>query len=133
MRPLAALAACLCACASLPGNDGLETPFAPAGDAQRGREAFAAREHGHCVLCHAAPGVAVAGNVGPSMAGIASRLTPAQIRLRIADITKVYPDSVMPTFHRTAGMTRVAPQYRGKPALTGQEVEDIVAWLSTLK
>ena len=91
------------------------------------------REQGHCVLCHAAPGAEVAGNVGPSLAGVGSRLTPAQVRLRIADITRVYPDSVMPTFHRTEGMVRVAPQLRGKPALTGQQVEDLVAWLATLR
>ena len=113
--------------------DALETPLAAAGDATRGREVFLQRDEGRCVLCHAAPGVEVAGNVGPSLAGVGSRLTPAQMRLRIADITRVYPDSVMPTFHRTEGMVRVAPQFRDKPALTAQQVEDLVAWLSTLK
>lgn len=122
-----------CAAPSSTGSDVLPAPLAAPGDAQRGREAFMAREGGHCVLCHAVPGAEVAGNVGPSLAGVGSRLTPAQIRLRIADITRVYPDSVMPTFHRTEGLRRVAPQLRGKPALSGQQVEDLVAWLSTLK
>jgi sulfur-oxidizing protein SoxX len=53
--------------------------------------------------------------------------------LRVADITRVNPAAVMPTFHRVEGMVRVAPEYRGKPALTGQQVEDVVAWLVTLK
>jgi L-cysteine S-thiosulfotransferase len=114
-------------------TDALEAPLADMGDASRGREVFMQRDEGRCVLCHAAPGVLVAGNVGPSLAGVGSRLTPAQIRLRIADITRVYPDSVMPTFHRTEGLVRVAPQFRGKPALTAQQVEDLVAWLATLK
>ena len=117
----------------LRGNDALDTPLAAAGDAVRGREVFMQREQGHCVLCHAVPGAQAAGNVGPALAGVGNRLTSAQIRLRIADITRVYPDSVMPTFHRTEGMTRVAPKLRGKPALDGQQVEDLVAWLSTLK
>jgi sulfur-oxidizing protein SoxX len=117
----------------LRGNDRLDTPLAAAGDAQRGREVFMAREQGHCVLCHAVPGAQVAGNVGPSLAGVGNRLTPGQIRLRIADITRVYPDSVMPTFHRTEGLVRVAPNLRGKPALDAQQVEDLVAWLSTLR
>lgn len=133
----ALLVCLLMGCASSSGSreraDALETPLAPSGDAGRGREVFLQRDEGRCVLCHAAPGVEVAGNVGPSLAGVGSRLTPAQLRLRIADITRVYPDSVMPTFHRTEGMVRVAPQFRGKPALTGQQVEDLVAWLSTLK
>ena len=89
-------------------------PLAAAGDPVRGREVFVSRDAGHCVLCHRAPGVTPAGNVGPPLGGIGSRLDAAELRLRIADITKVYPDSVMPTFHRTEGMVRVAPQYAGK-------------------
>ena len=111
----------------------MDTPLAAAGDPARGREVFLQREQGHCVLCHAVPGADIAGNVGPPLAGVGSRLTPGQIRLRIADITRVYPDSVMPTFHRIEGLVRVAPNYRGRPALDGQQVEDLVAWLSTLK
>ena len=108
-------------------------PLAAAGDPVRGREVFISREGGHCVLCHAAPGVAIAGNVGPPMAGIASRFTVPQLRLRVADITQVQRETVMPTFHRTEGMERVAPELRGKPALSAQQVEDVVAYLSTLK
>ena len=103
------------------------------GDASRGRELFVAKDEARCVLCHAVPGVAFAGDVGPSLAGVGSRLTAAEIRLRIADITRVNPDSVMPTFHRTEGMVRVAPAYRGKPVLTGEQVEDLVAYLETLR
>ena len=129
---VAALA--LAACSAPPmRTDVLETPLAPSADAARGREVFVAREAGHCVLCHAVPGVALAGDVGPSLAGVGSRLSAAQMRLRIADITRVNPQSVMPAFHRTEGLVRVAPQYAGKPALTGQQVEDLVAYLGTLK
>jgi sulfur-oxidizing protein SoxX len=113
--------------------DGIEKPFVPAGDAQRGREVFVSREGGHCVLCHTVPGVAVAGNIGPAMAGVGSRLTPAQIRLRVADITQVNAQAVMPAFHRTEGLSRVAPAYAAQPILSGQQVEDVVAWLSTLR
>ncbi|HEX7559897.1 MAG TPA: sulfur oxidation c-type cytochrome SoxX [Usitatibacter sp.] len=114
-------------------RDAIDAPFAPTGDAARGREVFASRDGGRCILCHGAPGIEGAGNVGPSLAGVASRLTTGQIRLRIADITRVNPDAVMPTFHRVEGMVRVAPEYRGKPALDAQQVEDVVAWLATLK
>ncbi len=108
-------------------------PIAPAGDPARGREVFISREAGHCVLCHRAPGVTPAGNVGPPLGGIGARLDAAELRARISDITRVYPDSVMPTFHRTQGMTRVASAYAGKPVLDAQQVEDLVAWLATLK
>jgi L-cysteine S-thiosulfotransferase len=107
--------------------------LAAAGDPARGREVFVSREGGHCVLCHAAPGVAIAGDVGPPMAGIGARYTVPQLRLRVADITQLRRESVMPTFHRTEGLERVAPELRGKPALSAQQVEDVVAYLSTLR
>ena len=125
----------LAACADKPPRvvDRLDDPFAPAGDAIRGREVFLSREGGHCVLCHAVPGEKLAGDVGPSLAGVGARLTPAQIRLRIADMSRVNPDAAMPSFHRIEKLTRVAPQYAGKPVLGAQQVEDLVAWLGTLK
>jgi L-cysteine S-thiosulfotransferase len=119
--------------ASKPSADSLETPLAAAGDPARGREVFVSRAGGHCVLCHAAPGVGSAGNVGPSLAGVGARLTRGEIRLRIADMPRLNPDAAMPAFHRTEGLVRVAPEYRGKPALSGQQVEDLVAWLATLR
>lgn len=91
------------------------------------------REGGHCVLCHSAPGVGIAGNVGPPLEGVASRLSAGQIRLRIADITRVNPQAAMPAFHRTEGLRRVAPQHAGRPVLDAQQVEDLVAWLATLR
>jgi sulfur-oxidizing protein SoxX len=120
-------------CAAPSVNDGIESPLAAAGDPARGREIFVSREGGHCVLCHAVPGVAIAGDVGPSLAGVGSRLSAPQIRLRIVDITRVNPTAAMPAFHRTEGLVRVAPQYVGKPALDGRQVEDLVAYLGTLR
>jgi sulfur-oxidizing protein SoxX len=126
--------ALLAGCATRPAViDALPEPFAESGDAIRGREVFLAREGGHCVLCHAVPGEKLAGDVGPSLAGVGSRLSAAQIRLRIADISRVNPKATMPSFHRTEGLTRVAPSYAGKPMLNGQQVEDLVAWLGTLR
>jgi len=108
-------------------------PLGPPGDAARGRALFATRDEARCVLCHAAPGIEGGGTVGPALAGVGSRLSAAQIRLRIADITRVNADAVMPTFHRTAGMVRVAPQFAGRPVLAATQVEDLVAWLATLE
>ena len=131
---VAVAALALAACTAPPAMiDTLDTPLAGPGDATRGREVFVSREGGHCVLCHAIPGVKVAGDVGPPLAGVAARLSAAQIRLRIADITRVNPQAVMPTFHRVENLKRVAPQYAGKPALDGQQVEDLVAFLGTLR
>ena len=67
------------------------------------------------------------------MDGIGARLSAEELRLRVSDITRVYPDSVMPTFHRTEGLRRVSKPHEGKPVLSAQQVEDVVAWLGTLR
>jgi len=113
-------------------TDAMNEPLAAHGDSARGREVFISRDGGHCVLCHAVPGVEVAGNVGPSLAGVGARLSPGQIRLRIADITRVNPNATMPSFHRRGG-ERVASSYAGRTVLDGQQVEDLVAYLGGLK
>ena len=113
--------------------DALEAPLAAAGDAQRGRGVFVQREQGHCVICHAVSGVAPAGDVGPALDGIGTRLTAAQLRQRVVDITQVKPDAAMPAFHRREGLNRVAAAYAGKTLLDAQQVEDLVAYLGGLK
>ena len=105
---------------------------AAAGDPGRGREVVIGRES-NCVLCHEVPGVRVFGNLGPALAGVGSRLDAVQLRTRIEDSTRVNPETIMPSYHRVEGLSRVAPEYRGKPALTAQQVEDVVAYLETLK
>jgi sulfur-oxidizing protein SoxX len=117
-------------CSTLP-PDGL-APLADRGDATRGREVFVSREGGHCVICHQVPGTE-GGDFGPSLAGVGARMNAAQLRQRVVDITKVKPEAMMPSFHRVEGLTRVASQYAGKPALSAQQVEDVVAYLGTLK
>jgi sulfur-oxidizing protein SoxX len=125
------LIAGIASCTNPSLRDSLDEPLAAAGDPTRGREIFTSREGGHCALCHSAPGVKVAGNVGPSLAGVGSRLTAGQIRLRIVDITRVNPNATMPAFHRTDG-ERVDPRYANRPALDARQVEDLVAYLGTL-
>ena len=71
--------------------------------------------------------------MGPSLANVGSRLDAGELRLRIADITRVNPAAAMPAFHRTEGLVRVASTYAGKPVLSAQQVEDLVAWLATLR
>lgn len=102
------------------------------GNPVRGHEIVTGRD-ANCVLCHDVPGVRIAGDLGPPLAGVGARLDGAQLRARIEDSTRLNPESIMPSYHRVEGLSRVAGEYRGKPVLTAQQVEDVVAYLVTLK
>lgn len=84
------------------------------------------------MLCHAVPGERVFGNLAPTLAGVGSKLTAAQLRLRVADSTRLNPETPMPAYFRTEGLKQVAAAYRGKTLLSAQQVEDVVAYLATL-
>jgi len=117
-------------------GDAIPAPLtATPGDAARGRNVVIERDKGHCILCHAVPDpeVKFAGNVAPPLNGVARRLTAAQIRGRIADPTRHDRDTVMPAYFRTEALRRVAKPYAGKTVLSAQDVEDAVAYLSTLR
>jgi sulfur-oxidizing protein SoxX len=103
------------------------------GDAARGQSIVVNRDTGACTLCHAVPGEKSFGNIAPTLAGVGARLSTAQLRLRVADSTRVNPESPMPAYYRTEGLNQVASAFRGKPLLSAQQVEDVVAWLATLK
>ncbi len=106
-----------------------------AGNLAHGRALIVQRESANCVLCHAVPDTAVrfSGDVGPSLAGVGARLTVPQLRLRVSDNLRLNPATVMPSYYKVAGLDRVAAQYAGKPVLSAQDVEDIVAYLATLR
>lgn len=107
------------------------------GDIGRGIAAIQSREAGNCVLCHRIPlpagGNRVFGDTAPDLAGIASRLSEGQMRLRVIDQTRLNAKTIMPTYYKVDGLARVAAPYRGKPILTAQQVEDVVAYLMTLR
>jgi sulfur-oxidizing protein SoxX len=104
------------------------------GDPARGRAIVANRQVGLCLLCHSGPfpEERFQGNLAPDLRN-AARLTEGQIRQRIVDPTKVNPQSIMPAYYKSEGLARVAPAYRGKTILTAEQIEDIVAYLLTLK
>lgn len=105
------------------------------GDRVRGKRVVIDREVGNCLICHAIPDPSEAfqGELGPPLSGVGSRLSEGQIRLRIVDQSRLNPETIMPPYHRIAGLTNVAAQYRGRPALSAQEVEDVVVYLASLR
>jgi sulfur-oxidizing protein SoxX len=105
------------------------------GDPARGRAIVTNRQVGLCLLCHSGPfpEERFQGNLAPDLGGVGSRWSEGQLRLRIVDSSRVNPATIMPAYHRTEGLARVAPAYRGKPVLTAEQIEDVVAFLMTLK
>lgn len=104
------------------------------GDPMRGRAIVANRQVGLCLLCHSGPfpQERFQGDLAPDLQGAGRRLSEGQLRLRIADSSRVNPATIMPAYYRTEGLTRVAQQFRGKPLLTAEQIEDVVAFLQTL-
>jgi sulfur-oxidizing protein SoxX len=116
-------------------SDALPEPLTSSpGDPARGREIVVGRD-ANCLFCHAIPetGERFMGNIGPPLSGVGSRLTAAQLRQRIVDPTRVKRDVAMPAYYRVDGLEQVAQQYRGRPILEAQQVEDVIAYLLTLK
>lgn len=105
------------------------------GDPARGRAIVADRQVGLCLLCHSGPfpEERFQGDLAPSLAGAGSRWSEAQLRLRLVDPNRFNPATIMPSYRRTEGLNRVAPARRGRPLLTAEQVEDVVAYLATLK
>lgn len=105
------------------------------GEPSRGRRIVTDRRKGLCLLCHSGPfpEERFQGTLAPSLAGAGSRLTEGQLRLRIVDSARLIPGSLMPAFHRVTGLAQVGRAWNGKPILSADEVEDVVAFLMTLR
>ncbi|MBI3506364.1 MAG: sulfur oxidation c-type cytochrome SoxX [Proteobacteria bacterium] len=105
------------------------------GDAVRGRAIVANRTVGLCLLCHSGPfpEERFQGTLAPPLDGAGTRLTVDELRQRIVDPAKTVPDTIMPAYGRTDGLARVAPAFAGKPILSAAQIEDVVAYLATLR
>jgi sulfur-oxidizing protein SoxX len=140
VRFAAALVAAGCAMGAASGaasaQDSIPASLTGAkGDPARGRAIVTNRQLGLCLLCHSGPfpEEPFQGNLAPDLAGAGKRSTEGQLRLRIADSSRINPATIMPAYHRTDGLTRVAPAWRGKPVLNAEQIEDVVAFLLTLR
>jgi sulfur-oxidizing protein SoxX len=129
------------------GDDGSLRPYAvvgdsipgsltgAAGDPARGRAIVADRRLGACLLCHTGPFAEerFQGTLAPDLSGAGSRWSAGQLRLRLVDAIRLNPDTIMPPYYRVDGLTRVGSNWVGKPILTAEQIEDVVAFLSTLR
>jgi sulfur-oxidizing protein SoxX len=105
------------------------------GDAARGRAIVGNRQVGLCLLCHTGPfpEERFQGTLAPDLQGAGTRWSEGQLRLRIVDASRVNPDTIMPPYYRIENLARVAPAFTGKPILNAEQIEDVVAYLATLR
>lgn len=106
-----------------------------AGDPKRGKILAIARKKGNCLACHQMPipKQLFHGQVGPTLVGVGSQYKEGELRLRVVDPRKINPESIMPSFYKSSGFHRPLKKFKGKSVLKAQEIEDIVAYLKTLK
>jgi sulfur-oxidizing protein SoxX len=104
------------------------------GDAARGRVLVLDRGN-TCILCHSGPfpEVKFQSDLAPSLAGAGSRWSEGQLRLRLVDASRLNPATIMPSYYRVEGLVNVGQAWRGKPILSAEQIEDIVAYLATLR
>ena len=136
MRVAAVIVAAFCMLGVAHGQDAIPESLTGAkGDPVRGRAIVANRQLGLCLLCHSGPfpEERFQGNLAPDLRGAGARWSEGQLRLRIVDSGRIDPATIMPAYHRTDGLVRVAPAWRGKPVLTAEQIEDVVAFLMTLR
>ncbi|MEA3024345.1 MAG: L-cysteine S-thiosulfotransferase [Alphaproteobacteria bacterium] len=105
------------------------------GDPARGRAIVLNRQVGLCLLCHSGPfpEERFQGNMAPDLKGAGARWSDGELRLRMVDARQLNPQTIMPPYFVVDGMNRVAPAFRGKPILTAEQIEDVVAFLATLR
>ncbi|MBM0103286.1 sulfur oxidation c-type cytochrome SoxX [Steroidobacter sp. S1-65] len=120
-------------------GDAIAHPLAGlSGDAARGASLVQQRHKSLCVLCHAGPfpDPHLQGTIAPDLTGVGARLSAGQLRLRIVNMKRLNPDSIMPVYFEIIADSqevRVAETWRDRPILTAQEIEDLVAYLQTLR
>lgn len=106
------------------------------GNPDAGKKVFLTRTLGNCLACHQVTSLKSEefhGEFGPSLDGVAGRYTEAQLRLIVADAKRIFSGTVMPAFYKNDGLNRVRPEFAGKTILSAPQVEDVVAFLKTLK
>lgn len=116
------------------GDSIIESLSVEPGDPVRGRAIVASRQTGLCLLCHSGPfpEERFQGNLAPELKVSVARLNASQLRARIVNAAHFNPQTIMPSYYQTSHLNRVAPKFASQTILSGQEIEDVIAFLVTL-
>ena len=107
------------------------------GDAAVGAMVFKNRRQGNCLACHVNSDQAnelFQGEVGPPLDGVADRWTPEEMRAILVNSKAVFGEqTIMPGFYTLEVGKDVRKDLVGKTILSAEDVENIIAYLTTLK
>jgi len=107
------------------------------GDSRRGKAVAVDSDRGNCIICHKMPIPDIPpdafGDLGPPLDGVGSRLSAAELRLRIIDARRINPETIMPPYYSIESLHRVERHHVGRPILSPQDIEDLIAYLATLR
>ena len=119
---------------AIQGDSIFESLSSEPGNPARGRAIVTSRQTGLCLLCHSGPfpEERFQGNLAPELKASVARLNAPQLRARIVNAAHFNSQTIMPAYYQTSNLNRVAPKFAGQTILTGQEIEDVVAFLMTL-
>ena len=107
-----------------------------AGSVEAGRKTFSNRKLGNCLACHVnsdMPNELFHGEVGPTLDGVSDRWSEAELRGIVANSKMTFEGTIMPGFYVNEGLNRTLKKFDGATVLSAQQVEDVVAYLMTLK
>lgn len=106
------------------------------GRPQSGRAVVLNRKKGNCLACHIINRLAQEpfhGEVGPNLSSVGRKFTEGQLRQFMVDSRVFNPRTLMPSYFIKTGLVNVIKKHKNKTILTAQEIEDVVAYLQTLK
>lgn len=106
------------------------------GDPARGRLVMIDQYKGNCLACHRVPSLSEEpshGDLGKNLSGVGGRYTEGQLRQIVVDPKLLFPNTVMPAFHVLPQFQRTPQRLAGQAVLSADEVEDVVAYLKTLR
>jgi sulfur-oxidizing protein SoxX len=107
-----------------------------AGDPVAGKKVSTNRKLGNCLACHVnddASSQSFHGEVGPELNGAGSRWSEEELRGIVTNSKNTFEGTIMPAFYSTENGVRTLKKFVDKTILSAQQVEDVVAYILTLK
>lgn len=120
------------------------------GEAVQGLRIVVDPERGNCIACHRVAAILAKldiqkpssrekygnhGTLGPRLDGIAERYSEGELRAILVNPQVAFPDAdtIMPSYYTVGNFNHPLPDCRDRAILSANEIENVLAYLATLK